>query len=94
MVDLEGNWWANGMHGTMAELMSSIEERRAPSNSARASLPGLALYFAALQSACSHEPADPRTVLRPPDPAGLPAPPWWPSPARVRPLQVTEGGDG
>jgi predicted dehydrogenase len=69
-VDLEGSWWTNGMHGTMAELMCAIEEKRAPSNSARASLPGLALCFAALQSARSHQPVDPRTVIRPPDPAG------------------------
>lgn len=68
-VDLLGTWWTNGMHATMAELMRSIEEGRAPSNAARASLPGLALCFAALQSARSHEPVDPRTVVRPPDPA-------------------------
>ena len=68
-VDLQGTWWTNGMHGTMAELMRSIEEGRAPSNGARASLPGLALCFAALQSARSHKPVDPRTILRPPEPA-------------------------
>ena len=68
-VDLEGIWWTNGMHGTMAELMCAIEEERAPSNAARASLPGLALCFAALQSARTLEPVDPRTVVRPPDPA-------------------------
>ena len=66
-VALQGTWWANGMHGTMAELMCAIEETRSPSNSARASLPGLALCFAALASARSGEAADPSTVVRPPD---------------------------
>lgn len=69
-IDLQGTWWTNGMHGTMAELMRSIEEGRAPSNTARASLPGLALCFAALQSARSHQPVDPRTVRQPPGPGG------------------------
>jgi predicted dehydrogenase len=48
---LEGTWFRDGFHGTMAELLCAIEERRAPSNSARGNLPSLALAFAAIASA-------------------------------------------
>lgn len=59
---LSGNWWRNGMHGTMAELLASIEEKRRPTNDARASLPGLSLCFAAIASARAGAPVDPATV--------------------------------
>jgi predicted dehydrogenase len=48
---LEGTWFRDGFHGTMAELLCAIEERRAPSNDARGNLRGLALAFAAIASA-------------------------------------------
>jgi hypothetical protein len=61
---LSGNWWENGMHGTMGELLAAIESGRRPSNDARTSLPGLSLCFAAIASARSGSPVDPRTVTR------------------------------
>jgi predicted dehydrogenase len=67
LVPLEGNWWVNGMHGTMAELLRAVEENRQPSNQARASLPGLALCFAAIESARTGQVVDPRTIKRAPD---------------------------
>lgn len=61
-VSLEGSWWSNGMHGTMGELLTAIEEARVPSNTAAHSIPGLALCFAAVESARCGTPIDPRTV--------------------------------
>jgi len=49
--NLEGAWFSNGFHGTMAELLSAIEEDREPYNAARNNLKSLALCFAALRSA-------------------------------------------
>lgn len=63
-LTLSGNWWENGMHGTMGELLVSIEQGRRPSNDARASLPGLSLCFAAITSARTGTPVDPATVTR------------------------------
>lgn len=48
---LEGTWFSNGFHGTMAELLCAIEEGREPSHSARRNLSSLALAFAAIASA-------------------------------------------
>ena len=48
---LEGTWFEQGFHGTMAELMCAIEEGREPINNARANLESLALCFAAVESA-------------------------------------------
>jgi predicted dehydrogenase len=50
---LEGQWFPDGFHGAMAELLSAIREGREPDNSARHNLLGLALCFAALASADS-----------------------------------------
>jgi predicted dehydrogenase len=50
-----GTWFTNGFHGTMAELLCSIEENRTPNNNARDNLKSLALCFAALASADSGE---------------------------------------
>ncbi|AMM20313.1 hypothetical protein AX769_09245 [Frondihabitans sp. PAMC 28766] len=61
-VTLEGSWFGNGMHGSMAELLRALEEGRAPSNAAATALPGLQLCYAALQSARDHSTVDPRTV--------------------------------
>jgi predicted dehydrogenase len=48
---LEGTWFRDGFHGTMAELLCAIEECRAPSNDARSNMRSLALAFAAIASA-------------------------------------------
>jgi predicted dehydrogenase len=61
---LAGNWFENGFHGTMAELLRAIEERREPSNSARGNLKGLALCFAACASADAGRPMTPGRVRR------------------------------
>jgi predicted dehydrogenase len=47
---LAGAWFNDGFHGTMAELLSAIEENREPSNNARDNLLSLALAFAAIDS--------------------------------------------
>jgi predicted dehydrogenase len=61
---LEGSWFRDGFHGTMAELLLAIEQRREPSNGARANLKSLALCFAACASARRGEPVTPGTVRR------------------------------
>lgn len=60
--DLEGVWFPDGFHGTMAELLSAIEEDREPSNSARNNLRSLELCFAAVASAEDHVPKVPGEV--------------------------------
>jgi predicted dehydrogenase len=59
---LEGQWFPDGFHGTMGELLLAIEEGREPSHSARNNLTGLELCFAAVASAESGEPVVPGTV--------------------------------
>jgi predicted dehydrogenase len=59
---LVGSWFPDGFHGTMAELLSSIEERRQPMNGARNNLASLALCFAAVASAARGKPVVPGTV--------------------------------
>ncbi|HEY8666617.1 MAG TPA: Gfo/Idh/MocA family oxidoreductase [Tepidisphaeraceae bacterium] len=59
---LEGSWFPNGFHGTMAELLSSIEEKRTPSNNAHNNLKGLELCFAAVASAEDGKPKKPGEV--------------------------------
>lgn len=61
---LEGKWFNDGFHGTMAELLCAIEENREPSNSARNNLKSLALCFAALRSAETGLPQIPGGVRR------------------------------
>jgi predicted dehydrogenase len=48
---LEGTWFREGFHGTMAELLGAIEDGREPVNGARANLRSLGLAFAAIASA-------------------------------------------
>ncbi|MFA6241395.1 MAG: hypothetical protein WC655_10720, partial [Candidatus Hydrogenedentales bacterium] len=60
----EGDWFANGFHGAMAELLCAIEEKREPYNSARHNLRSLALCFAAVASAENHQPVVQGTILR------------------------------
>jgi predicted dehydrogenase len=61
---LKGSWFTNGFHGTMAELLCAIEEKREPSNSARNNLKTLALCFAACRSAETGKPQTPGKVRR------------------------------
>ena len=62
--ELEGSWFPDGFHGTMAELLCAVEEGREPTNSARNNLKSLALAFAAMASADSGEPKVPGEVRR------------------------------
>jgi predicted dehydrogenase len=48
---LEGQWYPDGMAGTLGELLTAIEEEREPYNSARHNLLSLELTFAACRSA-------------------------------------------
>ena len=63
-LDLQGCWFENGFQGTMAELLSAIEQKREPENSARNVLVGLELCFAAIASADSGEPKRPGEIRR------------------------------
>ncbi|HEX8523437.1 MAG TPA: Gfo/Idh/MocA family oxidoreductase [Tepidisphaeraceae bacterium] len=63
---LEGSWFREGFQGTMAELLSSIEENRTPNNNARDNLTSLALCFAAIASAETGEPQTPGAIRKPP----------------------------
>lgn len=67
--DLKGTWFENGFQGTMGELLCAIEEKREPLNSARNNLRTLALCFAALRSADTHQPVRPGEVRRLPQSA-------------------------
>jgi predicted dehydrogenase len=66
--NLVGSWFPDGFHGTMAELLCAIEEKRQPANDARSNLHSLELSFAAVASAMRHEPIVPGTIRRLPDP--------------------------
>lgn len=61
---LEGDWFPDGFHGTMGELLCSIAEKREPINSAKENLRSLALCFAAIASATDGEPKVPGEVRR------------------------------
>jgi predicted dehydrogenase len=61
---LEGQWFPDGFHGTMGELLRSVEEKREPLNSARDNLRSLELCFAAIESAAAHRPVVPGTVRK------------------------------
>jgi predicted dehydrogenase len=64
---LKGTWFPDGFHGTMAELLSAISEKREPSHGARNNLNSLALCFAAVASAERGEPVKPGSVRRMPE---------------------------
>ena len=55
---LEGNWFPTGFHGSMGELLQSIEQERTPVNNALDNLNGLAICFAAVASAESGKPVE------------------------------------
>ncbi len=61
---LKGSWSTHGFHGTMAELLCAIEEKREPSNSGRNNLRGLSLCFAAVASAETGRPQVPGEVRK------------------------------
>jgi predicted dehydrogenase len=62
------DWFGPGMAGTMGELLLSLDQGRAPSNSARSALLGLSLCFAATESAATGRPVVPGTVRHRPEP--------------------------
>jgi predicted dehydrogenase len=59
---LEGTWFREGFHGTMAELICAVEDGREPANGARENLRSLALAFAAIASAHTGQPQTPGAV--------------------------------
>ena len=61
---LAGQWFPDGFHGAMAELLCAIEEGRTPSNNAADNLRSLALAFAAIGSAHDGQPKRPGDVRR------------------------------
>lgn len=61
---LEGTWFTNGFHGTMAELLCAIEQKRTPTHNARDSIEGLSLCFAAVASTVTGKPRAPGSVRR------------------------------
>lgn len=61
---LHGTWFPGGFHGTMGELLCAIEQKREPSNGARANLESLALCFAAARAADTGKPQRPGSVPR------------------------------
>ncbi|MCU0315005.1 MAG: Gfo/Idh/MocA family oxidoreductase [Fimbriimonadaceae bacterium] len=63
-LELEGTWFPDGFRGTMAELLSALEEGREPSHSGRNNLRGLATCFAALKSADTGQPQVPGQVRK------------------------------
>ena len=60
--NLEGKWFPDGFHGTMGELLCSIEEDRKPTIDAELNLKSLAMCFAAVASAESGQPQIPGEV--------------------------------
>ncbi len=62
--DLQGTWFLQGFHGTMAELLCAIEENREPLNNARDNLRGLAICFAAIASAAQGMPQVPGLIRK------------------------------
>ena len=62
--ELKGTWFLQGFHGTMAELLCAIKEDREPVNNARDNLRGLALCFAAIDSAAQGTPQVPGLIRK------------------------------
>ncbi len=68
IVEVANDWFGPGMTGTMGELLAALDEGRAPRNAARTALPGLALCFAAVESARTGHSVVPGEVRRRPVP--------------------------
>lgn len=62
--NLTGDWFPDGFHGTMGELLCAIEEAREPSINAVDNMRSLALCFAAVMSAERGEPVVPGKIRR------------------------------
>ena len=65
--ELTGQWFDDGFHGAMAELLSAIQQERLPSHGGRQNLDGLALCFAAVASAATGKAVTPGTIDQLPD---------------------------
>lgn len=61
---LEGQWFNDGFHGAMAELLSAVAGSYEPENGARANLTSLALCFAAVEAARTGRAQTPGEVRR------------------------------
>lgn len=61
-IEIPGSWFPDALIGSMADLLCSIENGTLPSAHPRSSLKGLALCFAAIESAATGLPVDPATV--------------------------------
>ena len=61
---LPGSWFPGGFHGAMGELLWAIEQKREPSNGARANLESLALCFAATRAADTGRAQKPGSVKK------------------------------
>lgn len=59
---LEGQWFPQGFHGSMGELLCAIEENRPCIHSAQDNLDSLALCFAAIASADAGQPIIPGSI--------------------------------
>ena len=62
--ELAGQWFPDGFHGAMAELLCAIEDGRTPYHHAADNLRSLALAFAAIGSAHDGQPKRPGDVRR------------------------------
>jgi predicted dehydrogenase len=63
-TEVEGTWFPVGFHGTMGELLRSIEEKRQPEINAADNLISLALCFAGVASSVSGQPVVPGSVRK------------------------------
>ena len=54
--ELKGEWFDDGFHGTMGELLCAIEEDRTPYHHAAGNLRSLELAFAAIASSHDGQP--------------------------------------
>lgn len=63
----QGQWFDDGFHGAMSELVRAIEDKRKPVHNARDNLRSLALCFAAVESADTHKPVVPGAVRKLPE---------------------------
>lgn len=59
---LRGQWFPDGFHGTMGELLCAIEQNRPCSIAAADNLDSLALCFAAIHSADTGQPVKPGSI--------------------------------
>ncbi|MEP6798009.1 MAG: Gfo/Idh/MocA family oxidoreductase [Lapillicoccus sp.] len=66
VIEVTTDWFRPGFTGTMAELLTALDQGRTPTNTARSALPGLALCFAAVEAARTGHPVVPGAVRRRP----------------------------